>query len=95
MKDTRVDRLVDGLKALVDSLEPGIHNHGPMRVRFEKPSKWSESGSSAIHIEAGWDSNYGGSVVIECSPTGKVIRVYVTDDEKNKPRIYRNNKEIK
>lgn len=73
--DRRLDHLLRGLKKLADDFEPGYRTHGPMRVRFENPPSGKEAPWLVV-IEAGWDYNFGGRLVIEASKTGKSLRVW-------------------
>lgn len=93
MTDPRLDKLIGGLQKLVDEIEPGVHRHGPMRMRFLSPPKDKEA-PWRVEIEAGWDSNYGGRIVIESSKTGKALRAYAIPDEYGTPRIFRGDKEL-
>lgn len=75
MTDPRIDKLIDGLKKLVDEFEPRFRRHGPMRVQFTEPP-FNEEAPWTTTIESGWDHNYGGRVHIVSSKTGKSLRVF-------------------
>lgn len=71
----RLDHLLAGLKKLADEFEPGYRTHGPMRIRFLDPSPGKDA-PWRIVIEAGYDHQYGGTITIEASKTGKSLRVW-------------------
>lgn len=75
MRDDRLDKLLHGLKKLVDEFEPGYFTHGPTRIRCSGPPSGREAPWRTV-IESGWDNNYGGRLVIEASKTGKSLRVW-------------------
>jgi hypothetical protein len=93
MNDQRVDKLINGLKKLTQELEPGLQNHGPMRVNYIKPPP-KKDGPWQVIIESGWDENYGGRLVIESSPKGKSLKVHVIPDEYGEPTIFRGDKKL-
>lgn len=71
------DRFLRQLKELVDAhTGRGYETNGPMRVYFSTRRDDKGKARPTAVIEAGWDSNYGGKVVVECSPTGKSIHVW-------------------
>lgn len=78
--DDRLDHLLRGLKQLADTFEPGYHTHGPMRIQFYDPPSGKEA-PWRMTIEAGWDHQFGGRIVVEASKTGKSLRIWRDDRE--------------
>lgn len=75
MTDRRLDKLLAGLKKLVDEFEPNHRAYGPMQIAFRPPPRAPKE-PWEIAISSGLDHNYGGTLVIQASPTGKSLRVW-------------------
>jgi hypothetical protein len=96
MKDERVDKLLSGLRNLVEDFEPMHKRFGPLRYDHKKILRRKEDDPYVIHVESGWNWNYGGSVNIEASPKGKSLKVYITEQETTIPvKLFVNGKELK
>ena len=76
----QTDSALRGIKQVLDQcFELNYRAHGPLRVHFSTHRDDKGKRRHAIRIESGWDENYGGTVVIEASPTGKVLHVSKTE----------------
>jgi len=68
------------LKRIVDAEQQSPHEqHGPLSIQHAEEIDSKGRERKKVVIESGQDWNYGGKVVVEASPTGKSLTIYVSD----------------